>query len=152
MPSLRRTRLWPLAALSLIGPALPGADANAAELVVHVSGVAAARGSLGCALFSREAADQFPLNLEAATRLRSPAQVGIMQCVFRDLPAGSYAVSAAHDVNDNSKTDRNVVGLPTEPWAVSNNVRPTWRAPRFAEAAFTLEATDTRRIDLQLQR
>jgi uncharacterized protein (DUF2141 family) len=75
-----------------------------------------------------------------------------MQCVFRDLPAGDCAVAAAHDLNGNGQTDRNFVGLPTEPWAVSNPVRPALRAPRLAEPAFTLAATDTRRIELRLQR
>ncbi len=129
-----------------------GCSAHAAELTVDVLGVASAEGSVGCALFSRNVAEQFPLAQEAATRQRNPAKPGTMQCVFRDLPAGEYAVSAAHDLNDNGQTDRNFVGLPTEPWAVSNNVRPTLRAPRFAESAFTLAATETRRIELRLQR
>lgn len=129
-----------------------GPGAHAAELTVDVLGVASAEGSLGCALFSRSAAEQFPLTPQAATRVRNPAKPGAMQCVFRDLPAGEYAVSAAHDLNDNGQTDRNFVGLPTEPWAVSNNVRPRLRAPRFAEAAFTLADTDNRRIELRLQR
>jgi uncharacterized protein (DUF2141 family) len=147
-PRLRLKR--PLATLALLFIGTPWA--GAAELVVDVVGVADAQGSVGCALFSRDAAEQFPLGQEAATRLRSPARPGTVACVFRSLPAGTYAVSAAHDVNDNGQTDRNFVGLPTEPWAVSNNVRPTLRAPRFAEAAFTLEASDTRRIELRLQR
>jgi uncharacterized protein (DUF2141 family) len=128
-----------------------GPSAHAAELTVEVIGVASAEGSVGCALFGRGVAEQFPLAQEAAIRMRHPAKPGTVQCVFRDLSAGEYAVSAAHDLNDNGQTDRNFVGLPTEPWAVSNNVRPTLRAPRFAEAAFTLAATDTRRIELRLQ-
>ncbi len=149
------TRRWHLSALAAacgwcalsLGP-----SAHAADLTVDVLGVASAEGSLGCALFSRSAAGQFPLAQEAATRVRNPARPGAMQCVFRDLPAGEYAVSAAHDLNGNGQTDRNFVGLPIEPWAVSNNVRPTLRAPRFSEAAFTLAATDTLRIELRLQR
>ncbi len=145
-------RLWPLTALCLMCSTGHWPAAQAAELTVDVLGVASAEGSLGCALFSRSVAEQFPLGQEAATRVRNPAKPGVMQCVFRDLPAGDYAVSAAHDLNDNGQTDRNFVGLPTEPWAVSNNVRPTLRAPRFAEAVFTLAASDTRRIELRLQR
>ena len=33
------------------------------------------------------------------------------------------------------------LGVPTEAWGVSGNLRPSLRAPRFSEAAFTLEAT-----------
>ena len=141
-----------LAAACCWGSFSPGSGAQAAELTVDVVGVASAEGSVGCALFSRSVAGQFPLAQEAAIRTRHPAKPGTLQCVFRDLSAGEYAVSAAHDLNDNGQTDRNFVGLPTEPWAVSNNVRPTLRAPRFAEAAFTLATTDTRRIELRLQR
>lgn len=141
-----------LSTLCLSGCLGLGPAAQAAELTVDVLDVASADGSLGCALFNRAAAAQFPLALAAATRQRQPATPGAMQCVFRDLPAGDYAASAAHDQNDNGETDRNFVGMPTEPWAVSNNVRPSLRAPRFAEAAFTLAANETRRIELRLQR
>ena len=149
------TSWWSISALAAAcwwGTFSLAPSAHAADLTVEVVGVTSAEGSLGCVLFSRSAAEQFPLGQEAATRVRNPAKPGTMQCVFRDLPAGDYAVSAAHDLNDNGQTDRNFVGLPTEPWAVSNNVRPTLRAPRFAEAAFTLAATDIRRIELRLQR
>lgn len=73
-----------------------------------------------------------------------------MRCEFTDLAAGTYAVSAAHDRNGNGKTDRNFVGIPSEPWAVSNNVRPTLRAPRFAESALTLANDEIKQIELQL--
>ncbi len=145
-------RPWALLTLCLSGCLGLGPAAQAAELTVDVLGVASAEGSLGCALFGQAAAAQFPLALTTATRQRHPAKAGAMQCVFRDLPAGDYAASAAHDQNDNGETDRNFVGMPTEPWAVSNNVRPSLRAPRFSEAAFTLTASETRRIELRLQR
>jgi uncharacterized protein (DUF2141 family) len=37
----------------------------------------------------------------------------------------------AHDLNGNHKTGTNWVGLPLEPWGVTNNVRPILRAPKF---------------------
>jgi uncharacterized protein (DUF2141 family) len=126
--------------------------AEAAEIVVTVTGVASAEGSLGCALFASSARESFPLDLSRATTQRAAAQANTMQCAFRNLAPGSYAVSAAHDVNGNGKTDRNFVGLPTEPWAVSNNVRPTLRAPRFSEAALDLAADETKQIELRLAR
>jgi uncharacterized protein (DUF2141 family) len=36
--------------------------------------------------------------------------------------------------------DTNFVGMPTEQWGVSRNVRPTLRAPRFDEASFKVAA------------
>ena len=43
-----------------------------------------------------------------------------------------------HDVNGNRRADTNLVGMPVEQWGVTNNARPTLRAPRFDEAAFAV--------------
>jgi uncharacterized protein (DUF2141 family) len=57
-----------------------------------------------------------------------------------DYPEGSYAVSIGHDLNGNKRVDTNFIGLPTEQWGVSNNARPSLRAPRFDEAVFKVAA------------
>jgi uncharacterized protein (DUF2141 family) len=138
---------WPACAAAV---ALCAAPAWAADLVVTVTNIKDDAGFVGCALFAAEAAQQFPLDPSRAVTRRAPATPGRMRCEFAGLAAGSYAVSAAHDRNGNGKTDRNLVGIPTEPWAVSNNVRPTLRAPRFAESAVTLAADEVKQIELLL--
>ena len=137
---------------SLLLAMLPVLPALGADIVVMVQGLESAQGALGCALFSSANSTRFPLDQSQAITLRASAQQGSLQCVFREVPAGTYAVAAAHDINGNFKTDRNLMGLPTEPWAVSNNVRPTLRAPRFDEAAFTVTADQTKQIELRLAR
>ncbi len=126
------------------------APASGAAIVVTVVDVKSDQGFVGCALFAADAAALFPLDLSRAVTQRTAAQAGRMRCEFLDLAPGSYAVSAAHDINGNGKTDRNFVGLPTEPWAVSNNVRPTLRAPRFNEAVFTVAAEEVKQVELRL--
>lgn len=147
MKNITRTFLTPLLATAWLAGAGPSLGA---ELVIHVSGLKSDEGALGCALFAAGAADAFPLDLKPATTQRAKAQPGSMRCVFMNLAAGRYAASAAHDLNDNGKTERNFVGQPTEPWAVSNNVRPAFRAPRFAESAFSLAADEVKQIELRL--
>lgn len=49
---------------------------------------------------------------------------------------GRYAVAAFHDLNGNGKLDKNMMGVPTEPYAFSNNARPKLRAPHWSEANF----------------
>jgi uncharacterized protein (DUF2141 family) len=138
------------ASAAALAAALGIAPAWSASVVVTVAGVKDDTGFVGCALFAADSAALFPLDLSRAVTQRAPAREGRMRCEFADLAAGSYAVSAAHDRNANGKTDRNFVGLPVEPWAVSNNVRPTLRAPRFAESAFTLAADEVKHVELQL--
>ncbi|MBC6697207.1 DUF2141 domain-containing protein [Hymenobacter puniceus] len=55
-----------------------------------------------------------------------------------DLPNGEWAVAITQDMNNNDKLDKNFVGIPTEPFAFSNNVRPTLAPPDFNECKFTV--------------
>jgi uncharacterized protein (DUF2141 family) len=135
---------------------LAGAHTSqAADIIVNVSGIKSSEGFFGCALFASSLAELFPLDVSKATTNRqaaNPDANGNMRCEFSGLAAGTYAISAAHDINGNGKTDRNFVGLPTEPWAVSNNVRPTLRAPKYNEASFVLAEGEVKQIELQLKK
>ena len=60
---------------------------------------------------------------------------------------GRYAVAVYHDVNANRKFDKNLLGLPKEPYGVSNNPRVYLRAPKFDEAAIDV---DGRTVDIAI--
>ena len=45
-----------------------------------------------------------------------------------------------HDVNGNGVMDKNLIGIPKEPYAFSNNVNAKWSEPSFEEAQFTFDA------------
>ncbi len=59
------------------------------------------------------------------------------------LPAGTYAFSVFHDVDDDGKLERNFIGLPKEPAGLSNNLRPKFGPPRWAKASFAHGADGT---------
>lgn len=111
---------------------------EAGGLEVRVSGLAEPTGRVGCALFSGPTG--FPMDNRTARQLWLPADPKGVICRFDEVPVGSHAISVGHDVNGNDKVDTNFVGMPTEQWGVSNNVRPRLRAPRFDEAAFKMPA------------
>ena len=67
-----------------------------------------------------------------------------------DLPPGTYAVSCFQDVNDNKKLDKNMVGIPSEPYGFSNNARPSFRAPTWGECTFNLPAGG-KQIEVKVQ-
>ena len=56
-----------------------------------------------------------------------------------ELPQGEWAVAITQDLNNNDKIDKNFLGIPTEPYAFSNNVRPTVAAPNFDECKFMVD-------------
>jgi uncharacterized protein (DUF2141 family) len=56
-----------------------------------------------------------------------------------ELPEGEWAVAITQDLNNNDKIDKNFIGIPTEPYAFSNNFRPTVAAPVFDDCKFTVD-------------
>jgi uncharacterized protein (DUF2141 family) len=52
------------------------------------------------------------------------------------LAPGEWAVAVSQDLNNNDKLDKNFLGIPTEPFAFSNNVKPRLAAPSFQECKF----------------
>lgn len=64
-------------------------------------------------------------------RGRSTAKLSV-----HDLPYGKYAISAFQDLNGNQKMDKGFMGIPSEPFAFSNNYKPLFRAPRWSDCEF----------------
>lgn len=57
---------------------------------------------------------------------------------FEHVPAGTYAIRAFQDVNDNGKMDIGTFG-PKEPWGNYRAKRPRFRGPKFEEMAFEVK-------------
>jgi uncharacterized protein (DUF2141 family) len=57
---------------------------------------------------------------------------------FTNLPPNDYAVCIYHDENGNKMCDKNFVGIPTEAYAFSNNVRPRFSIPDFKDCSTEL--------------
>jgi uncharacterized protein (DUF2141 family) len=94
-------------------------------------------GRIGCALFSN--AKGFPMDATGAIQKFLPNTLSGMVFVFNHLKSGQYAISVMNDQNGNQLLDKNMLGVPKEEWGVSNNIRPTLRAPKFEEAAFDID-------------
>src|SRR5215471_10578367 len=60
---------------------------------------------------------------------------------INEVPYGDYGVAVFHDENSNGKMDRNVLGIPLEPYGFSNNVRVTFGPPKWEEAKFTVNGS-----------
>ncbi len=120
----------------------------AGSLQVNVSGLAGGAGQIGCGLHTSGA--NFPMGHTGVKTVWVKPSGTTATCIFKDVAPGTYAVAVAHDLNGNRKTDTNVLGLPTEAWGVSRNVRPALRAPRFNEAAFQI-GDGTVAVDIEVK-
>lgn len=56
--------------------------------------------------------------------------------VFEGIPAGRYAVTAYQDENNDGRFARNLMGVPTEPWAFSGKPEFMMGPPSFDSVAF----------------
>lgn len=63
---------------------------------------------------------------------------GERTAVFVDLPSGTYAMKAFHDVNGDRRMNANPFGIPIEPVAFSNNATPNMGAPKWDRTHFTV--------------
>ena len=121
-------------------------SAGAATLTVVVTGVTEAKGSVMVAVVAGNPG--FKEAIPPAAALMQPAQTGEMTFTASDLPPGEYAVKVMHDVNGNGKLDTSFIGMPVEPWAMSNNARGRFGPPRWEAVKFSINGDTTHTVTL----
>jgi uncharacterized protein (DUF2141 family) len=65
------------------------------------------------------------------------AQSPTLKFVFGDVPPARYALAAFQDLNGNGSLERSKLGLPLEPYALTNDVGRS-RKPTFESAAVSI--------------
>lgn len=133
-----RTLAAAAAALATALLALPGSALADGTLRVTATGVTSDAGSLVVWVYDN--ADAW---LGDGWRTRKVVKVAETRrdgaiTVELQLPAGEYALSVFHDVDDDGKLARNFIGLPKEPAGLSNNLRPKFGPPRWKDAKFAV--------------
>jgi len=107
-------------------------SASAASIEVRVQGVTA-KGKVLVAV-----CDKTTFLKDCAYSGSAPAKAGETIVTVDGVPTGSWAVLSYQDENDNGKLDRNVLGIPKEPYAFSRDARGRFGPPSFEDAAFEL--------------
>jgi uncharacterized protein (DUF2141 family) len=128
-------RLMALAALILVA-AFGARPAGAADLTVFVDDIRNDHGRVYVTLFNSAATW-----LDGKQSLQDesvPAHPGQISVTFHDVPPGRYGVVVFHDENGNTVMDFDLLGLPTEGFAFSNQARPFLSAPSFDRCAFEM--------------
>jgi len=107
---------------------------NSCRLVVKVENIKKIQGNLKLGVYDHQ--DKF---------LKTAVTWGDKEIVdntvifeFEGLKTGMYAVSIFHDENGNGKLDANFIGIPSEPYAFSNNAKGMFGPPSFDDCKFSL--------------
>jgi len=98
-------------------------------------------------VFVYDKADGFPKNKEMIYRKEIIKCKQTRQINISKLPFKTYAIVVVHDINDNQKMDRNWVGFPAEPYAISGTKSFRFGPPLYKDAQFDFKS-DKQIIDL----
>ena len=140
--------------LSLVGLLASNAHANGeaqttkeGALQLTIDNIRTDQGPIMIQIMNSEAV--FNGNGAATASLMLPAREGSVHVVIDALPPGEYAVRVMHDVDGNGELKTNLVGIPKEPWGISNNATGRFGPPKWKDARFTLPATGQQTITLR---
>jgi uncharacterized protein (DUF2141 family) len=128
----------------LLGLAAPAA-ANEAVLNVQFDQIEVPTGQIMLSVYDNEVAHDGggkPVRVAAVKVEGASATV-----TFHGLAPGRYAIKAFHDIDGDGQMGTNPFGMPTEPFAFSNNARPQGGPPKWSAASFAVATgTSTTRI------
>jgi uncharacterized protein (DUF2141 family) len=134
-----------LAAVALAGVA--HAAEPTGELTVTFQNLKTQTGAVMISLAASEEAyaDKAP----PAGQAMAPVSGGAASTTFKGLAPGRYAIKAFHDVNGDGTMGTNPFGMPTEPFAFSNNAHGNMGPAKWADASFEVKAgANTQTIDI----
>jgi uncharacterized protein (DUF2141 family) len=86
------------------------------------------------ALFNSE--ENYTENGNKFRRTKSVISDSKVEWIIEDLPYGEYAIKLYHDENENGKMDRNMMGIPKEDYAFSNNAKGSFGPADYEDAKF----------------
>lgn len=120
-----------------------------ATLEIVIANIQDSEGTLMIALHDSD--ETFPNDEPRMTRTAT-AKKGEVTVTFEDLPEGNYAISLYHDLNDNQELDKNLMGIPKEPFGFSNDAMGTFGAPSFEKSTVKVSGNGTTRTTINLKR
>ncbi len=119
------------------------------EIRIVVSGIKHAQGLV--------TADLFPNNEEGFLRgrgrllqVRFAAKAPQTKFCIKAPESGLFAMSAYHDQNANGDFDKNGLGLPAEPWGISNNPKVRFAPPPVTKALFEVSSEGGAKVEIDL--
>lgn len=111
------------------------AATSLASLTITFQGIGQPTGELRGQLFASEAAYSGKGGQPAAS-FALPVTGDSVSTTITGLQPGRYAIRVFHDVNGDGKMGANPFGIPTEPFAFSNNARGAFGPATWSDAAF----------------
>jgi uncharacterized protein (DUF2141 family) len=123
------------------------AVSHAGTIIVEITGIRQATGTMAISLFN--SAETFPDHGKSYQSASVPVTAQKITHTFSDIPSGEYAIAVYHDTNRNNMLDKNMLGMPQEEYAFSNNASAPFGPPSFEKAKFRLDDSYSANIILK---
>lgn len=122
------------------------AFSQSGDLTVVITGLESVDGYVQVGLYNE--AEEFPEVGEEYKIKRVPVEEDKVRITFKDLKEGEYAFGVFHDKDADGECDRNLLGIPTEGYGFSRNLKPTFSAPDFDDCNFEIEGDVTLNVEM----
>jgi len=123
-----------------VSPPTRAQSGGPATIIIKVAGLHSGKGQVRIAVFNSSETwlGEHPL-------YSSTIKVDSQSVTWKldDVPYGDYGIAAFHDENSNGKMDKNLVGVPKEPYGFSNNLTVILRAPKWERAKIPIRNPTT---------
>ena len=139
---LRRALAASVASILIVtGVCLPlrAEPTDPATLVLTFPALKGHDGPIMIAIFASEAT--YANGGQPICSIKLPSTSDVPEVAIKALPPGRYAAKIFHDLNGNGALDANVLGIPTEPYAFSNNATGSLAPASWSDGAFSLAPT-----------
>lgn len=110
---------------------------DSASLTLSFSGIDTPAGAIMAGLYDTESAFA---GGEPVRGVRIAVSGTDVSATVTGLKPGRYAVKAYHDVDGDGRMNTNPFGIPTEPYAASNNAPSNMGPPSWSDAVFEVAA------------
>lgn len=108
-----------------------------AEITLNVTNIKEVKGNINFALF--KSTDGFPDSDRYFIAKSIPVEAKEFSFVIKNVPADIYAISVYQDLNKDGVLNKNMFGIPKEPYGFSNNARGKMGPPKFEDAVLQLK-------------
>lgn len=117
-------------------------EATTNKLTVHIQNIKSSEGKISVGIYN--SSDTW---LDRTYTGKTGEIIdGKATVVFDEIENGEYGISLYHDENDNGKLDTGMFGIPKEPYACSNGAKGRFGPPKWKDAVFVIENTDSEHI------
>jgi uncharacterized protein (DUF2141 family) len=120
------------------------AETAVAKLTIEFSNIAEPKGQLMIAIFDSQ--DAYDGRGKPVKSMIVPVDAAAESVEVEGLAAGRYAFKLVHDVDGDGKMATNPFGMPTEPFAFSNNARGNMGPAKWDAASFDVAGATTQNI------